>query len=371
MRRWRSAVLMFPMRPLGWAAALEAVAEPADIWHGMWAGSLPALRRMRSRHGGRTIYDSRDVYMHSRTFATLEWPIRPILAELERRWAREVDQVITVNESYADLLALHLGVPRPPVVLNTPSRWTPPVPAPDLIRQITGIPPGTAVVLYQGQLISQRGIEQAMEAILDVPNSVLVLLGFGTWADRYRSLAAQPAYADKVVVLPAVPPSELLHLDGIGRRHGHGDPADVHEPRVHNAAEAVGGDRGRRARRGLRSAGMSSSVAGAGIGEACGPVVLPRSPDPATGATDRQDREALRYILALAASATTGKIEVATVLAVYAAACCVLPRRNMTRQAGQSRPCRLAMRGMERSRDGRAVDRLTDVTVRADPPARG
>ena len=34
-----------PLRPLGWAWALESVATTADIWHGMWAGSLPALDR--------------------------------------------------------------------------------------------------------------------------------------------------------------------------------------------------------------------------------------------------------------------------------------------------------------------------------------
>ena len=32
---------------MGWATALAQVAEPADIWHGMWAASLPALARLR------------------------------------------------------------------------------------------------------------------------------------------------------------------------------------------------------------------------------------------------------------------------------------------------------------------------------------
>ena len=82
---------------MGWAWALERVAEPADIWHGMWAGSLPALERMRRRHGGRTIYDSRDVYMHSRDFARAGWPVRDILAWFERRWARSANVVLTVN----------------------------------------------------------------------------------------------------------------------------------------------------------------------------------------------------------------------------------------------------------------------------------
>ena len=210
VRRWVSLMLLFPLRPLGWASALESAAEPADVWHGMWAGSLPALARMRQRHGGRTIYDSRDVYMLSRDFFRLAWPFRPILVRLERRWAQGADLVLTVNEHYADLLTRQLGVPRPPVVMNTPDRWTPPVPAPDLIRDALGLSPETGVVLYQGQLNTERGIEQAADAILRLPGAVLVLLGFGPREALYRTLAVTPPYVGRVLPLPPVPPSALL-----------------------------------------------------------------------------------------------------------------------------------------------------------------
>ena len=73
---WWQRIREFPLQPMGWAVALDDVVEPADVWHGMWAGSLPALARMRRRHGGRTIYDSRDVFMQSRQFARLGRPGR-------------------------------------------------------------------------------------------------------------------------------------------------------------------------------------------------------------------------------------------------------------------------------------------------------
>jgi glycosyltransferase involved in cell wall biosynthesis len=213
VRRWTGAVQMFPLRPLGWADALDEVAAPADLWHGMWAGSLPALARLRRRHGGRTIYDSRDVYLQSRELARLGRPLRPLLAALERRWARSADLVLTVNEPYADLLATQLGVPRPPVILNCPDRWEPPIPpepAPDHLRTALGLAPATRVVLYQGQLIRERGIEQAMDAVCSLPDAVLCLLGYGTQEAAYRARAAEPPYAGRVFVLPAVPPEELL-----------------------------------------------------------------------------------------------------------------------------------------------------------------
>src|SRR5262249_47501474 len=160
------------------------VTEPADIWHGLWAGSLPALQRSRRRHGGRTIYDSRDVYMRSREFDRLRPPLRTVLANLERRWAHRVDRILTGNEPYAHLLVAQLRISRAPVVMNCPERWSPPEPPPDLIRQALGLPASTRIVVYQGHFTSERGIEQTMDAILEVPNAVFVLLGFGVWLTR-------------------------------------------------------------------------------------------------------------------------------------------------------------------------------------------
>ncbi|MEO5965456.1 MAG: glycosyltransferase [Candidatus Limnocylindrales bacterium] len=203
-------ILMFPIKPMGWSHGLEGVVEPADIWHGMWAGSLPSLLRYQRRLGGRTIYDSRDVYMESRSFARSSRPMRALLARIERRWAHRVDRVLTVNEAYADLIAAQLRVPRPPIVMNCPERWTVPVPPPDRIRHALGLPPETAIALYQGQLITDRGIEEAMEAILDVPGAVLALLGFGPLQATLEERVRTPRYAGQVFVLPAVGPDELL-----------------------------------------------------------------------------------------------------------------------------------------------------------------
>ncbi len=207
---WWQRVREFPLQPMGWSIGLDEVAEPADIWHGMWAGSLPALARMRRKHGGRTIYDSRDVFMRSRKFARLGRPGRDVLEWAERRWARAADRVLTVNDGYAGLLEEQLRVPRPSVVMNCWEIWTPPSPGPDLIREALGLPADTAIVLYQGILALERGIEQAMDAILEVPSAVLVLMGFGPVRDRFADALSRPPYLGRVLLLPAVPPETLL-----------------------------------------------------------------------------------------------------------------------------------------------------------------
>jgi glycosyltransferase involved in cell wall biosynthesis len=208
--------LQFPIKPWRRARWFAEQVEPHDVWHGMWAASLPVLRQVRARHGGRTIYDARDVYLRARGYASMPGWQRAILSQVEGRWARGCDAVVQVSEQYAAMMERDLGVRDVAVVRNCPDRWDPPSPRPDRLRELLGIPAATSVVLYQGLLMADRGIEQAMEAILEVPDAVLVLMGFGnqngkqTDLEAYRARADQSAHAGKVLLAPAVSPRELL-----------------------------------------------------------------------------------------------------------------------------------------------------------------
>ncbi|MDP9483282.1 MAG: glycosyltransferase [Chloroflexota bacterium] len=208
--RWRRRILLFPIRPLAWAVALDDVVQPADVWHGMWATSLPALARFRRLHGGRTVYDSRDLYIDARSLSGMAAPWKWLLGGLERRWARRCDAVVTVNDGYALVLARRFGIAPPPVVRNTPARYVRPTPPPDLLRERLGLPAAVPIVLYQGGLMSERGIEQGMAAILAVPDAVLVLMGFGSGSDEILRLAREPRYSGRVRAVEPAPPAELL-----------------------------------------------------------------------------------------------------------------------------------------------------------------
>lgn len=200
----------FPLRPLAWAAALEETAAPAELWHGMWAGSLPALARLRRRHGGRTVYDSRDIYLHARVFARLPAILRRPYRALERRWASDAALVVTVNDAYADLLGPWLGVARPLVVRNCPDPIAATAGSGDVIRAAIGLPTTTPVVLYQGGFLTDRGIERSIVAIGQVPGAHLVLLGFGPLRATLDELIRAPGVAGRVTILDPVPPEELV-----------------------------------------------------------------------------------------------------------------------------------------------------------------
>ena len=195
---------------MGWARSFDRRVEPHDIWHGMWAGSLPALGRVRKRHGGHTVYDPRDVYLRSLQFGDMPRWQRALITPFERRWAQRADAVIQVSEPYAAMMRRDLGLTDVPVVRNCPDRWEPPVPRPDRIRALLGLSGETTVVLYQGGLLPDRGIEHCMAAVLDLPGVVLVLMGFGNQEQRLRGLVSAPPHQGRTFVIDAVPPQELL-----------------------------------------------------------------------------------------------------------------------------------------------------------------
>jgi glycosyltransferase involved in cell wall biosynthesis len=172
--------------------------------------SLPAAVALRDSIGGAAIYDSRDIFFESRDWPRAGRLPRAWLMRLERRLAASCDAVLTVNDAYADILAQKLHIPRPAVVMNCPERFTPPSPPPNLIRELLGLSPQTAVVLYQGGLFTERGIAESMDAILELDGACLVLMGYGNLRDELLRTVARDPYRGRVFVIDPVPPTDLL-----------------------------------------------------------------------------------------------------------------------------------------------------------------
>ena len=129
---------------------------------------------------------------------------------LERRWVRRADGIVTVNDAIADHLTETWGlVERPTELLNCQPRWDPPSPRPDLIRELTGIPPERRIVVFLGRLGRERGLDEAAEAVLALPDAALVLIGFGPWAERLRARDHDPRFAGRHFTLPPVHPDAV------------------------------------------------------------------------------------------------------------------------------------------------------------------
>lgn len=202
--------LSIPMTMRSQRNASRRVAPAADLYHGMAYMGIPIALDLGRRHGGKVVYDARDIYVDAANLARMPRTFRWLIGRAEKGWARRADRVITVNLPYAQVMARRWGVDLPLIVMNCAYRTTPADPRPRRLHEALGLDPATRVVLYQGGFSRDRGIEQLIAAIPSIPDAVLVLLGYGSLQLELAAIAADPASNGRVRILPAVPPTELL-----------------------------------------------------------------------------------------------------------------------------------------------------------------
>ncbi|MEA2520295.1 MAG: hypothetical protein QOF49_2375 [Chloroflexota bacterium] len=215
VRRW----ILWPHTVRGWWATLDRELPPADLYHACGSLTIAAALRARDRDAaaGRrsvVVYDAIDDVFGGNNVLGMPGLVRRWLARRERSWARAADVRVTVNDTLATSLVDRWAVAtRPLVVPNWPeARAIAALGAhrPDRIREATGLPASTRIVLFQGRLGPNLGLDEAAEAILSVADAALVLIGFGRGWERSRARDADPRFAGRHWTLPAVHPDELL-----------------------------------------------------------------------------------------------------------------------------------------------------------------
>ena len=205
----------WPHTVRGWWATLDRDLAAADLYHA--CGSLtiaPALhaaaRARRQGRAGLVIYDAIDNVFEGNNVLQMPPIVRRVHAARERRWARRSGAIITVNDELSSRLSHRWQVPPILSVPNYPEPWKPQATgAADRIRTAAGLSPDTRVVLFQGRLGPNLGLDEAAEAVLQIDGACLVLLGFGRWFEQMRRRDQDPRFAGRHVTLPAVHPDEL------------------------------------------------------------------------------------------------------------------------------------------------------------------
>jgi glycosyltransferase involved in cell wall biosynthesis len=211
VRQWA----LWPLAVRGWWHTLSRELEPADLYHacGTLAIAAALAARARDRRAGRgssVVLDVIDITMESNNVLAIPPPVLRLLARRERGWARAADAHTAVNDSFADRAGARWGLARrPTVVPNYPERWTPPDVSPDLIRAATGLPESTRICLFWGRLGPHVGLDESAEAVLLVPGTAMVVLGFGRGWERSVARDGDPRFAGRHFTLPAVHPDQL------------------------------------------------------------------------------------------------------------------------------------------------------------------
>jgi glycosyltransferase involved in cell wall biosynthesis len=179
-----------------------ALRTRADVYHAhdlntlLMAWTASRLRRKP------LVYDTHEVATDRADMKFRWWA-----ALLERALIHRADRVICTNQTRADFTQKLYNIP-PPVILRNLPAYVEPQPS-TLMHERLGLPPGAKIVLYQGGIQPERGLEQLMEAAPEVEGGVIVFLGSGRSKPKLTARAAELGLEGKVYFHPAVPVDEL------------------------------------------------------------------------------------------------------------------------------------------------------------------
>jgi glycosyltransferase involved in cell wall biosynthesis len=183
-----------------------ATALHPSVVHAHDLNTLRAGLAVASATGARLVYDAHELHSHRNDMGPLRrwWARRE-----EQRALPRVDAFITTTDSWADYLAGLYRIPRPLVVRNVPERLAA-EPGWDLRTEL-GIAADRRILLYQGSIQTNRGIEQAIDALALLPDCDLVVIGYGALRPVLEDRVRREGLGERVRFFGPIPNDELLH----------------------------------------------------------------------------------------------------------------------------------------------------------------
>lgn len=183
------------------------VAEGADVYHchdlnTLWVGHV-----CQQRTGAKAVYDSHELQTERSRMGYWwkQWALWN-----ERRWLPSADALIVASPPWIDHLENLYGrvPPIAATVINVPERT-------DVIRRDLRpeleLAPDTPILLYQGSIQENRGIEPAIEAVELLDDVVLVIVGYGYYRIALEEMVARRSLEARVRFFGPIPNDELLH----------------------------------------------------------------------------------------------------------------------------------------------------------------
>lgn len=204
---WR----FFEKTPFDQFMVSRALQFEADIYH---VHDLPCLKAgwyAAQYRNVPLIYDAHELYYAQEI---LPGRLQKLYFNLEKKYIKYPDAVVTVNSFLAKLMAERYKIKEPQVIMNCaeiPADFEPNSSAQKL-RQKGNIPMDYKVVLYQGWLSRERNIETLIKGAKHFPDNVcLAIIGYGEYEVQLKEIAEAEGLNEKVFFLGPVPSDEILN----------------------------------------------------------------------------------------------------------------------------------------------------------------
>jgi glycosyltransferase involved in cell wall biosynthesis len=186
-----------------WRLAFAAWRTRPDVIHANDLNTLPAGVRAARWSRAKLVYDSHEISAGLPSIRDTERVIR-----FERGLIKRADEVIHTTPMRAKWTADTFGIPMPTVIRNVPEEPRDVTPV-DLAAE-AGFAPGTHVIMHQGYMQPNRGLEALIGAMETLDGYGVLMLGNGKHRPVLERLVADKGLEKRVVFRDPVPHEELL-----------------------------------------------------------------------------------------------------------------------------------------------------------------
>lgn len=186
--------------------AKEVLKFKPDVIHAHDLDTLELGCEMKAELGIPLIYDSHEIAT-DRNHHNQSQKIRA--EKKEMNLINNANVIIMVSNGCSQFTSEKYGIALPTVIMNTPDFDPAKLQIRDL-RQELNIPSSNIVLVHQGSLQKNRGIEQTIEAIKDIPNVTYVIIGYGQHRPFLENYVEQAGLTEKVKFFGPVPADQLI-----------------------------------------------------------------------------------------------------------------------------------------------------------------
>ncbi|MFA5845248.1 MAG: glycosyltransferase family 4 protein, partial [Coriobacteriia bacterium] len=191
-----------------WRTFATAWREDADVYDARDAYPLLACHLAARLRGALLVYDADELALGRNWTVAANPAWRWAMKRYEGFYLRRAATVITSDAGRADFMAAEHGVSRPIVVRNVPETIEEPDPDEEFRRRALG--GKRFLLIYQGVLIPNRGLPELIDAMRELRDCRLALVGYGSLEGELRAKVERERLQASVEVFDAVPYERLM-----------------------------------------------------------------------------------------------------------------------------------------------------------------
>lgn len=170
--------------------------------------TLPVVTFIAKLKGARLYYNSREFYAFLAGLRNKP-KTQAIIRMLENFFIRKVDKVFVTGDGDAEFLQEYYKISNTVVIRNLPLEQK--STAPKDFRKTLNISEDNTILLYQGVILEGRGFEPLLNAIQDIKQCDLVVLGTGIFKSKFEDISKALGIELRVHFLGNIEQSELIN----------------------------------------------------------------------------------------------------------------------------------------------------------------